>query len=80
MLYSVLYMPSSRTQIYLTSIQRTKLDEVMRREHKSMAQVIREALDAYFAAEHLDADDVLNSTFGSMPDLSVPTREEWDRG
>jgi Spy/CpxP family protein refolding chaperone len=79
MLYSVLYMASTRTQIYLTHRQRAKLDEIMRREHKSMAQVVREALDAYFAAEHPDADAALAATFGSAPAISVPAREEWDR-
>ena len=78
MLYTVPYMSSTRTQIYLTEEQRTRLDELARREDKSLALIIREAVDAYLARRP-DADDVLNRTFGTMPDLIVPSRDEWDR-
>jgi metal-responsive CopG/Arc/MetJ family transcriptional regulator len=79
-MYTVLYMSATRTQIYLTQEQRNRVDEVMARENKSMAQIIREALDAYLTTSHPDPDEALESTFGSMPDLSVPSREEWERG
>jgi hypothetical protein len=79
-MYAVLYMPATRTQIYLTNEQRARLDEIMRREDKSMAQIIREALDAYLASVHADPEEALSATFGSMPDFEVPSRDEWDRG
>jgi metal-responsive CopG/Arc/MetJ family transcriptional regulator len=80
MLYIVLYMSATRTQIYLTPELRARVDDVMRREHKSLAQIVRDALDAYLAAQRPDPDAALAATFGSMPDLSVPQREEWERG
>ena len=42
---------------------------------------MREAVDAYVAQGDPPAlDAVLDETFGSMPDLRVPPRDEWDRG
>jgi hypothetical protein len=78
-MYIVLYMPATRTQIYLTAEQREKLEGLMEREHKSMAQIIREALDAYLQHELPDPEDALDSTFGAMPDLFIPSRDEWER-
>lgn len=73
-------MSSIRTQVYLTPELRARIDEIMRREHKSLAQIVREALDAYLGAESPDVDAVLAATFGSMPELTVPSRDEWERG
>lgn len=75
-------MSSIRTQIYLTRTQREQLDELRRREKKSLAEVIREAVDAYLQGSHNDADvdRMLEESFGSIPDLEVPSRDEWDRG
>jgi hypothetical protein len=73
-------MAATRTQIYLTAVQRAKLGEITRREGKSMAQIVREALDAYLAERRPDPDEALATTFGSMPDLVVPAREAWDCG
>lgn len=56
------------------------LDDRMRREEKSLAQIVRDALGAYLAAERPDPDSALIATFGSMPALSVPLRDEWERG
>ena len=44
-----------------------------------MAAILREALYVYIAAHSQDADAILASTFGVMPDLEVPDRDEWDR-
>lgn len=52
-----------------------------------MAEVIRAALDEYLAThgpaakerERAETQRVLDETFGSMPDLEVPPREEWNR-
>ncbi len=71
---------STRTQIYLTNEQRKKLDVRGRREDKTLAQLIREAVDRYLESEVGDPDEVLEATFGALPDLKVPDRGEWDRG
>lgn len=78
-LYSVLYMPSTRTQIYLTTDQRKRLDARARRTGAPLAKVIREAVDAYLAESPQDMDTALNEAFGALPDLVVPSRDEWDR-
>lgn len=73
-------MSSVRTQVYLTIDQRKKLDLKGGREGKTLARLIREALDEYLEEEPSTANDALKQTFGSLPDLSVPPRSEWDRG
>ncbi len=73
-------MSSTRTQIYLTSHQRARLDEVARREGRSLADVIREAVDAYLLDAGPGSRRALDATFGALPDLEVPARDEWDRG
>jgi predicted DNA-binding protein len=79
MLYTVLYMASTRTQIYLTDDQRRGLDARGRRTGASMARMIREAVDAYLADDRPDAQAALDETFGALPDLQLPSRDEWDR-
>jgi len=73
-------MAATRTQIYLTAEQRKRLDELGRREGKTLAQVIREAVDAFLETDKPDVKKAFDSTFGSLPDLEVPSRDEWDRG
>jgi predicted DNA-binding protein len=81
MLYTALYMAGSmRTQIYISTDQRSKLDALRERSGKSMAQLIREAIDAQLEREAPNAVEALDATYGSMPDLAVPSRDEWDRG
>jgi len=75
-----MYMPSTRTQIYLTDEQRAGLDRIVRRRGVPLAAVVREAVARYLAESEPDLDEALASTFGSMPDLDVPSREEWDGG
>lgn len=79
MMYSALYMASRRTQVYLTQEQRRRLDERRRRERRSMAELVREALDAYLADRGFDPAQALDATFGALPRLNVPSRDEWDR-
>ena len=79
----VLYNPlvaSMRTQVYLTADQRKRLDELTKREGKSLAQLIREAVDGYLEEEskRVDVDEILRSTFGIAPDFEVPPRR-WGR-
>lgn len=68
---------AQRTQIYLSDEQRARIDELAQREQVSMAEIVRLALDRYLAQE-----DDLDATFGAAPGLqvSIPSRDEWDRG
>jgi hypothetical protein len=66
-----------RTQIYLTPDQKRRLSERAQREGTTMAELIRKAVDEYL--RHGDLEAVLKRTFGSMPDLEVPPRSEWNR-
>ena len=53
------YITVRRTQIYLDDRQRRKLDQVAKRTHRTVSELIREAIDARYAAtpkeEFLDA-------------------------
>jgi predicted DNA-binding protein len=73
-------MPATRTQIYLTAEQRRRLDERAKRRGVSLAWVVRDAVDAYLDETEADLNAALEATFGTMPDLEVPSRDEWDRG
>lgn len=79
MLYNALYMAARRTQIYLTAEQRKRLDERRRRERRTLAELVREAVDAYLADRPVDPAAALNSTFGTLPKLELPSRNEWER-
>lgn len=78
MVYTALYMAATRTQVYLTEAQRKRLDELRRREHKSLAQLIREAVDSFLANARPDPAKALEESFGAFPQLEVPPREEWE--
>jgi hypothetical protein len=71
---------SVRTQVYLTEEQRRRLDQLARRDRRSFAELIREAVDRYLEAAGPPIEAALDSTFGRTPDLEVPSRDEWDRG
>jgi predicted DNA-binding protein len=73
-------MAATRTQVYFTREQRRLLDERARREGKTLAEVVREAVDAYTAESGLDFEQSAAATFGATPDLNTPSRDEWDRG
>ena len=72
-------MASTRTQVYLTAEQRRKIDERIARGGQSLAWIIREALDQYLAGPAPDRDAALAATFGALPDITVPARDEWNR-
>ena len=78
-MYTVLYMAARRTQIYLTAEQRKGLDECRRCERRTLADLVREAVDAYLADRPTDPATALNSTYRALPKLDVPSRDEWDR-
>jgi len=46
-------MPATRTQVHVTDEQRRRLDAVAKHEGKTLAEVVREALDAYVAQPKL---------------------------
>jgi hypothetical protein len=71
-------MSATRTQVYLTEEQRQQIDAVAAALGITMAEVVRRALDAYLGAQ--DASAALRASFGAVPDLTVPSRDEWDRG
>ncbi len=78
MLYTMLYM-STRTQIYLTDEQRRLLDERADREGRTLAELIREAVDRFLQGS-VSREEALDSGFGANPDFEVPARNEWGRG
>ncbi len=73
-------MSATRTQVYFTEEQRRRLDAVAKREGKTLAQVVREAVDAHVDQAPPELDGILDKSFGSMPDFETPPRSEWDRG
>jgi metal-responsive CopG/Arc/MetJ family transcriptional regulator len=78
-LYMLMYM-ASRTQIYLPDEQRVRIDEVCASEGTSLAQVVRDALEAYLSSRP-NVKTALKSTFGAAPKLVVPSRDKWgERG
>jgi hypothetical protein len=80
LLYVVMYMGATRTQVYLSAEQRRKIDARRKREGKTMASIVRDALDAYLdRPSSSEVQKILDLTFGSMPDLVVPSRDEWER-
>lgn len=72
-------MPASRTQIYLSEEQRGRIDRVAKSKGLTMAEVIRQAVDAYVGDEP-DPDHALAATFGADPVAAAPSRDDWDRG
>lgn len=70
-------MPQTRTQVYLTQAQRRRLDELAAARETTMASLVREAVEAYLERTPAVAA-ALDATFGTLPDLEVPSRDEWD--
>lgn len=72
-------MAAVRTQVYLTDELRERIDRVAASTGQTMAEVIRRALDAYLVDEP-DPAAALSATFGALPDATLASRDEWDRG
>jgi hypothetical protein len=80
-------MAATRTQIYLTEKQHRQIEELCVGDERTLAEVVHAALDEYLTtyrpqitAEALSQrQHILNETFGSMPDIEVPQREDWNR-
>jgi predicted DNA-binding protein len=79
MMYTAMYMTSKRTQLYLTEEQRRRLDDMGRRKGRKMAEMVREAVDAFLTSPATDVASALERTFGAAPKIEVPSRDEWDR-
>jgi Arc/MetJ-type ribon-helix-helix transcriptional regulator len=81
-------MAATRTQVYLTAEQRRRIEELRARDGRSLAAVIRSALDEYLETHGREAAEkelaekqrVLDETFGIAPDFPYPDRGDWDRG
>ena len=72
-MYTMLYMPATRTQIYLTAEQRTRLDELGQQTGLGLAEMIRRAVDEYLC-EQGDTRTALDEAYGALPNLEVPQR------
>ncbi len=71
-------MSATRTQIYLRSSQRQRLDEIAGARGSSLASVVREAVELYIAQAPVDPTTALESTFGTAPDAQFPERDDWE--
>jgi len=70
---------ATRTQVYLTAAQRRMIDARARRDGTTLAHVVREALGGYLVGDPVETEAALPETFGTLPDLEVPNRDEWAR-
>jgi len=70
-----------RYQMYLTEEQVRALDRRARKKNKSVASLVRDAVDRYIATVEPegDYDEILKRTFGAIPDFEVPPRSVADR-
>lgn len=73
-------MPAVRTQVYLTTEQRKRIDQMVTRDGITLADVVRQALDQYFEGSPVDEQEALDDTFGACPGMVLPSRDEWRRG
>lgn len=81
-------MAATRTQVYLTADQRREIERLRASDGRTLAEVIRAALDEYLAThgpaavekERAETQRVLDETFGIAPDFPYPDRSDWDRG
>lgn len=71
-------MSATRTQIYLRSSQRRRLDEIAGSRGASLASVVREAVELYIAQAPVDPTTALESTFGAAPEAQIPERDDWE--
>jgi Arc/MetJ-type ribon-helix-helix transcriptional regulator len=80
-------MAATRTQVYLTQEQRDRIEELRSRDGRTLAEVVRAALDEYLETHGREAEEarrekrqrVLDETFGVAPDFPYPNRDDWDR-
>ena len=72
----------ARTQIYLDDDQDRRLQARARATGTTKSALIREAIDQFLKRRSRRADlgAHLDATFGSIPTIAVPSRDEWERG
>ena len=72
-LYTALYMAATRTQIYLTSAQRQRLDALGHREGKALAELVRAGRSTSILAQPSRITQAaLDATFGALPRARRP--------
>jgi hypothetical protein len=69
-----------KMQIYLTREQRERLDALANRDDRSLAELVREAVDEDLEHSTVDPAGALSRTFGIAPDFDIPSRDEWGKG
>lgn len=71
-----------RTQIYLDEDQDRRLQARASAAGVTKSALIREAIEQFLKrrSRRSDLQAHLDATFGSMRDIEVPSRDEWDRG
>lgn len=71
-------MSATRTQVYFTEEQRRRLDAIAAREDKSLAEVVREAVDSYLdnRPNGSAVNRALEAAAGTAPRIEVPARSE----
>lgn len=70
-------MSATRTQIYLSEEQRRRIDALAEAEGVTLAEIVRRALDVYFADVSVDPSEAIAATFGADVDARYPDRDEW---
>lgn len=73
-------MVATRTQVYFSAEQRRRIDELAASRGLTLAEVVRLALDDFLEEEAPSPEAMLAATFGAVPDIEPPSRDEWDRG
>ncbi len=71
-----------RTQIYLDDDQDRRLQARAQAAGTTKSALIREAIEQFLnrRSRRAELQAALERTAGSLPDLRVPDRDEWDRG
>jgi hypothetical protein len=71
-----------RTQIYLDEEQDRKLERRARAAGVTKSSLIRAAVESFLVrdGDPGDLQQALSETAGALPDLDIPSRNEWDRG
>lgn len=71
-----------RTQIYLDEDQDARLERRAQATGMTKSALIRAAIDRFLRRERSpnELEQALDETCGALPDLRVPSRDEWDRG
>lgn len=71
-----------RTQIYLDEDQDSKLGRRAAAAGVTKSALIRMAIDRFLSRDPSPTDlaAVLNDTYGALPGITAPDRDEWDRG